>query len=1722
MANESNIDVNVRATDGLTPQLAQMESKLIRFVGAVSSAFTALKVVGFPVTAVRQFEAQMAAVQKTTNFTDTQIRNLGDSLVDLSRKINVSAVDLAKIASAAGQQGLGKEGVEGIRQFTESVSRMASVLDLTAEQAGASVGKIASIFKVSLRDIEGVSSAFNQVSNNSTATGEQLLDVVKRIGNAAGSINLQQSIGLAATGLDLGQSPEVVGTSYAKIFSEMFSQADKFAKLLGMTVKDYVAELSKDGIGTYKKYLAALRTLKPDQQQKAIKTMSGGGRIGVLVTKGIQDTDNAVLDKNLRNAEEGRASGTSAIKEQLTVLKTLDAQIDELGNSFQALGIKSGEVFGPKLTGYIGQLKVALADPAIIHFAEDVGKTFLDLFNSIANGVKWIASLNVNWENFITVAKVILELKLVQWIMSSLSALPLLGTAMTKLGLDAVRAGEQQVAGSAAANTSVQNQIVRIKELLAARTAYAEANAKLTAAEIAQSKALENQKKAETANLAAANALKLNQGISRTNIAAASAGITAAKSGVASAEASALAANAAAREQLNNKIAAAEVRHQARLAQIVSEGEVARAEARAAGSKLGVAAINAAVAEMTAAEVTFQNRSLASLNAYHTKRIAAVAASGAAEVGARKAALMASLTQFDAVAKGTGFGVLTVNAQKAAIALANADREVVRTTAALTLAQRATAVAAAGFSAVGNAVKLLGNAFSLLIGIAGKAFFWITIIYMALDQFGLLDNVNGTLQKMTDWLGLTSEAQRKNAEAAKQATDEQEKYNKTLNESIEVMQKFIDKRTGLFAEGSLETLKLNLGSADANTADDARDQLKKMVAGAYADLDKVGKTQSALPGLAENTKAELDKTEAAIAAGNKRIETLRAQQAGNAGSRFGGVVQSGQISQTQTEVAALETLAARLRGQLVNIGPDAAKATDGAVQTTTKNLETLKAYVTDAFSPQSAEAYTKFVPSYLTAIDNVKAATEEAQKAAQAYTDSRGTAAEKDNKIIAENAIATLDAANRVKDQVEKDLTAYINQLKASGGLSEAVVGSLDRLPDWLRSSEPQLRGILRIIQEIAGTAPATAPNFRTPGKNPTGKGFGNFTGNLAGISAPDVSGEGNAPKTDTGGEARALSKARVDLIRAGLQAEANLSKQHITEQQAALENANKLQLKSIKDYFAQRLTLNQANNDIEQKLKRDEIAALGKEQGEADKESSRVRIQGQIVKAQGELDLLVQQRRALTDTNNRDQADAVREFSDKVHNQQSELVDFFGATTDTEAFQTALTAGEDAYRDFIQKLKSESADNPALLKIIDQVELKKQFDAVDAVLGSIQRVAAVTQTQFDQANQQVANLLENGSITQVQASGMYAEIRKQVVAVKEAELARSEAQLAQLYDANKTLEEQSIKYKELALTISGSKIAINQLKVQANDTAKEINTGLKNSLSGLFTDLSSGEGVQAALDNFALNVVNSIAKVAADGLSETIMGAMGGMSGGIGGFFSGLFGGAAEKGTELNPMIVKEAVLGVPDAAKDAVTGEGGIIQQGLDAVTGGVRSLGGTLMSGLDSVTSGVGSFFTDGLNGLMSFIGPLFSSLIAAVFAAPQAAAATEGATKGFGALAAAAMAHGGGIAGHLTMSRNGMGGLGNATYYHTGGEVGLKPDEVSAVLRKGEEVITADDPRHRNNLGKVNKETGEAGRSVRVVPVLDPSAIHEAISSSQGEDVIVAVMKRKASVLRQILK
>ena len=158
-----------------------------------------------------------------------------------------------------------------------------------------------------------------------------------------------------------------------------------------------------------------------------------------------------------------------------------------------------------------------------------------------------------------------------------------------------------------------------------------------------------------------------------------------------------------------------------------------------------------------------------------------------------------------------------------------------------------------------------------------------------------------------------------------------------------------------------------------------------------------------------------------------------------------------------------------------------------------------------------------------------------------------------------------------------------------------------------------------------------------------------------------------------------------------------------------------------------------------------------------------------------------------------------------------------------------------------------------------------------------------------------------------------------------------------------------------------------------------------------------------------------------------------------------------------------------------------------------------------------------FTDGLQGMLRGFLDVIRRMLAEAVAA-QLAQALFGDIAGgkpggyFGAFLAG-MFHGGGLVGAPGPSRL-MPELAfvGAPRYATGGLAGLRPNEMPAILHRGEEVLTAQDPRHRANGG---------ASGVRIVNVIDPAMAGEYLSSASGERTILNVLRRNAAAVKQVL-
>lgn len=184
----------------------------------------------------------------------------------------------------------------------------------------------------------------------------------------------------------------------------------------------------------------------------------------------------------------------------------------------------------------------------------------------------------------------------------------------------------------------------------------------------------------------------------------------------------------------------------------------------------------------------------------------------------------------------------------------------------------------------------------------------------------------------------------------------------------------------------------------------------------------------------------------------------------------------------------------------------------------------------------------------------------------------------------------------------------------------------------------------------------------------------------------------------------------------------------------------------------------------------------------------------------------------------------------------------------------------------------------------------------------------------------------------------------------------------------------------------------------------------------------------------------------------------------------------------------------------------------------------------TGVEALKSGLSEFFMDiashaksGSDAIKDFARG-FAQSMAKVAADALAAWAvmkliglvggTAGAGTGEVNLGVVGSNHTGGLAGTGAKRTVDMSMFNRAPRYHVGGIAGLQPGEVPAILQRGEEVLTQKDPRHVANGG------GQGG-GVRIINNIDPNLMHDYLSSSGGEQVIVNLIERNSGTIKQLL-
>jgi TP901 family phage tail tape measure protein len=1667
----SDLEVNIRGKDDLSPALNQIESRLIRFVGAVGAGIAALKITSAPIVAAVQLERELANVRKTTNFTATEMEQLNREILRLSTTVDVAANDLAKIAAAAGQQGLGREGVAGVVAFTESVARMSSVLDITAEEAASGIGKIVNVFKIPLKEIETAVSTFNEVSNNSTAKGAELLDVVKRIGDAAGRLNLQQSISLAATGIDFGQSPEVVGTAFAKVFSSLNQKAVDFGRLLYGTTTNatqkWLAELDTDGLKAFKHVLEGIRKLNAVDQQNVIVKMFGGGRIGALVNKLVQDSANVVLDRNFANAQKG-AQGFSAIQEQATVLNTVAAQAKITLNTLIDAGIEaSSQLLGP-LVGYLKRLQDGLKSAEFRSFLNAVGKAVGQTLGLIDKFISGVAQLGIVWTNFLPLIQAFIGFKLVEVLAGVTARFLGLSSGLKSISKDSAAAADGINAAAQAASTkkfsgSWFSEKLGYKELYdeIKRTGEAKRAQIAIDAEVAAASA-----KATAAQAAASRAALAEAPASR-DLRGAGLGLNSAQNNARQEMQKAADALFAIEQQKAQRIQQITAESEARRAAIVTEFETRRQEIAATGTRVGLTQAkrdrDTALAEE---EAGFQRR-LRGVQAYWARREAAEAAGATAAVNAATAAQNAAQARYDAAnarfnsvtstagntAAGAAAAAATLStAQQASAALATTNAALAAQGGQLGIISVLWARMGLVWRAAIGVLGTLATAIGFLGRIALSAFGWITLIYTLADALGILKPLTSLFKDMAEKLGLVS---KEKAQAALAAEQHAEKLRQEAQAALDATKAYDDLRrgrSGAEVKQSIENLANT--AADPNAPDSqrqsAQDQFLKAGQAIQAALAESQQTFDAMNANAA-AKAATEVEAARQAMERTKQEVLKFQdildkRTASQGNRKANIEEQ-RLLDTLSGAA---TAAAKSYQDATKAAEDLKQKQAGIsvnYQQVSADAKSFNEVVQSQFTPESASLFEKYISKYASLSDAVKNARDETAK----------LSSDKQGKDKAD--IAVIDAR----------ITRLKEEAAANSGAMEAIRAAFDEelkgllaLPGLSENALNSLKNLKRFFDRDISSVPTILAAIKNADAS-------NLTGTRAPKPAPATTGKDSFNPKVTGQEslARRLRRAELELAKAQNAAEANLAQEGYRQLQSIADEAYDRGLVTIKNYYDARKELQLKAIDAEIKQRQLDITAVNFEAAKPGADAAeKKRAEAERARLNGDIAVLQERKKGIQDDTDRDITRANKQFTEATLSEQAKLNQQGLIPADTvQVFTQTLDSLRAAQKDRLNKLKTEGQE--ALAQNLDRSSVTDAASAAVTATGNklADLMNKVNKAKQDIADQQTAGILSSAEAAKAVDDSITSTTPKMVELADE---------LQTFLDGITDVQVRgSSAFKSLQDQVTGFKQSIVGLNLEVGNTARTINRDLSTQFADVIVKMKGGiDGIRAGLSSLAQVVGNQVLTQATKSIGDEIFKTIGGVGGkgGIGGAITDALGvGSKADGSSANPYFVKQASEGGKDIAETVAEGT---------AQTGGF----------FENLGANIGNYFQNSDNSfvrwigtLLSFLGTSFTSLISAIFTSSASSDASSSAGS-----VLSAIAHTGGVIGspYLQQRMVAPAIFNDAARYHTGGVIGLKPNEVPIVAMKGEEMLTADDPRHRNNIGKGTGEGASGSGTVNV--------------------------------------
>ena len=313
-----------------------ISSDLFQAAAVGAAAFGAAMVVS--AKAAMDFDSAFADVRKVVgNIDDRGLKEMRNTILQMSTEMPIAAEELANIFAAAGSAGIATQEIE---KFANDVAQIAVAFDMTAEEAGTAMAKLRTSLGLSQTELVNLADAMNHLSNNTASTAKQVTEFVLRTGTVGQSAGLsaEQTAAFGAAMISAGADTEVAATSFNNMIkalargesmTERQMSALKKLGLVTVDVAEYEQELTR-AVEQESRERLAIAEAETDALRKEIDRRYRDQL--QVVTDAFEDETQA-YQKSLRDRDNQQVKALQ---------KRQDAEVDAAKARAEAVGV-SGE-----------------------------------------------------------------------------------------------------------------------------------------------------------------------------------------------------------------------------------------------------------------------------------------------------------------------------------------------------------------------------------------------------------------------------------------------------------------------------------------------------------------------------------------------------------------------------------------------------------------------------------------------------------------------------------------------------------------------------------------------------------------------------------------------------------------------------------------------------------------------------------------------------------------------------------------------------------------------------------------------------------------------------------------------------------------------------------------------------------------------------------------------------------------------------------------------------------------------------------------------------------------------------------------------------------------------------------------------------------------------------------------------------------------------------------